>query len=518
MSTAEPSTVGLPDLGRFLLGGLRTALVSAIVLAVAAWLWSSTRDPWYAASAVLVANGSSGSDAAITAAPLLLPDYETVAVSDEVLRSALETSDGTAASDQAVEALRQRVTVRTQDPKRSAAITVTVRDSSASGSALTANAVADALIAWDTRRANQALTSSLATLSAQVDALEDQLRALSLEPDVAGTAGLTARQALLQERSAQLADLSSKLGEGRSSLTMLRSAVAPLKPASPSSAFIAAVAFLLGLFIGYGVTLARHALVSKVPNAQDLARLTSAVVVADMRSPIRSLSSAAPIPEETSSYLRALLELGPRGPGPHAILGSHKDSGHQAVALGIGISLARRGKSVIWIATEEGDLPGYLSSRIIADSSFDLADHLRLKELALPTVRLRTGSQQRLELIWGLESEPHASELASYGMARLLKQCAAAYDVVLVTASSPRTTAMPLIVAPHCADALLVVDLRRTGRDEVRESVDLIRRARLELVGVVATRGLHVARQPLGQAGSPRLGYRIAAPTERHTR
>ena len=472
--------VGFGDLARFLRRGLRVALPTALVAGVLVFALRVNAPPTYLASATLVANRS-------TPAPkLLLSDYQTATTGDVVLNTAWKRLHGTPADPQALDTLRQEITIHVVDSPQQASMTIQAKTTNPKTASDVANIVSESLLGWDAARANAAIDESISAVKGQIGSLKSQM--LTLQKQGQGGEALAPLQTLISQKTSQLADLTSQRGQGDSALTVLRAAAPPLTPSSPSIVFTTALAGLLGMLIGYGLFLVRGMTTPRVRNIDDLAALTGLTVLTDLPRPVEPIATGSPVPDQASGYIRGFVELASLPRGPILLLGSHERAGQVPIALALGLSFVRSGKSTLWIDTGRLALPQQLALKLqVKRTPFALEDHLRLQQFSLPVHELRQRSRQALHLISGFGREDHPADLVSIGLPRLLEQASARYDVVIVSSSSPITDPIPLVVAPYCPGSLLIADIRQSSRVEVGRAAQVLHRSGTELLGVIAT-------------------------------
>ena len=147
------------------------------------------------------------------------------------------------------------------------------------------------------------------------------------------------------------------------------------------------------------------------------------------------------------------------------------------LAISIGMSFVRRGKSVVWVETGCDDLTLLLlRPLLVKESPFMLEDDVHVRYFSLRYPSDYWGTAASAQPHRGVCAERHPDRLAA-GLGRLLEQCQAAYDVVIVSASSLGSGLMPLVVTPYCRSSLLVADLRQSRRDEIVRVASMLRGA-----------------------------------------
>lgn len=463
------------------------ALTGAAIIGILALVLQSRRPPYFTATSVLVVDRSA---AGVTAPRLLPSDYQTAVTSQAVLGGAWTRLHQSVATDHDIQYLRNLVSVQVADTPQAASIKIGARAHSAVSASQTANAIADSLLAWDAARANRALQASIGNLEAQVGELGREITALrSKNGTTSSLAGSgAALEGLYAQKASQLADLQSQKGQGRSGVLLLRSAVPPMAPSSPSIPFTTALGLLAGLLLGYGFYLFRAITTRKVRTNDELSAVTASPILADIPRAVEPAGPRSEVPAAAASYLRAYVELASGARSPCLLFGTHPGAGQVALALAMGLSFVRQGKKAVWIETGcDDDLTLRLRSLVAKESPFTMEDGFRVRYLSLRDRAMRGGARDALHLITGFCAEPRSADSLSAGLGRLIERCQAAYDVVIVSAGLFGSDAMPLTVAPHCRTSVLVADLRQSRRDEIVRATSVLRDSGTEYVGTVAT-------------------------------
>ena len=490
-------TLSLADFFDFLWRGLPLALALAGLLGFLVYLYQRQVPETYTADATLavvqegVAQNVYG--VPVRANALKLSDYRTAISSESVLASGLGLSlDESLSEQERVEDLADSLRVRAQSPNASNFLTIEVTRSSPSEAAEFANAVANALIEWDRRRANDAIGTAIAGVSRQISLLELQLDELPTgTPEAPLPAEVQAQReqliGLRSQKRLQLLELRSVQGEGQSNLELVELATVPFKPSSVSPLLVTAVAALLGLFLGYALHLTRAVLTRRLLSAADLAEATGLSVLVDVPSAFPGpLMEAAP---RLASYLRARLAQDDAG-SAYLVTGNHDRAGQEQVGLALAGSFARSGKRALWLSTDPKRSAAAWEAQVTLPVTFTpLEELLNVPDLDPAPATLHLPNDVKLDLLYGLEEVGGLEDVLSSHLAALFDRLWELYDVVVVSAPSPLTSANALIVAPLCQNALVSCDLNHARQKETLELILLLEGVGAELLGAVTTRG-----------------------------
>ena len=290
------------------------ALAVAIGAAALTYFLSVRITPEYESSATLLASRPNSSlqgafgVSLVTATVIDVSAYQAAATSGPVLTAAiasLDITDPTIADLRDFEAL---TSVRVENASQSSLIHIAFRSADAQFAARAANAVADAMLRWDAQRATQNLQTVVDTLESQITALDQEIALLDAARQTAQTsaddagaaspevdaAEATARMQYASEREGLItlrADRTNQLNAARALITsavghleVLEPAVVSLDPVSPRPARNAALAFVIGLFLVYGLVLLRDSLDTRFRGADDLVRARACPCSASSRA------------------------------------------------------------------------------------------------------------------------------------------------------------------------------------------------------------------------------------------
>jgi succinoglycan biosynthesis transport protein ExoP len=502
----EPSFRDLVELIR---KGLLLALLVAVSTSVATYLLSTRLDPTYRARATLLASQPSTDTSSfgvslVTAPPVDVAAYEAAATSSPVLRTAMTEAGLQADEPQELASFRKRMKVRTEETRLSSLVHVEVEGEDPAAITSETNAIARSLLGWDTNRATRNLENIISTLEAQMVALDSQ---------ISDARGIGTEEALEQLEALQnlRADLAVLLNSARAlrnsavgRLEILEPALVPLEPVAPSPVRNAALAFVLGVFLTYGLLLLRDALDVRIKGTEDLARTSKLPVLAEFpkQTGVRRL------PREASGYLRTNLHFLTASAHPKVILVTSSNSSHgkSSVALSLAESLARNDHRTLLV---DADLrKPVLGAEYGLDPRRQpaLQVHLENPHHELAPARVAIDKNTFLDVIPSFESAADPSELLSRGFQSFLRRQSERYDAIVIDSAPILPVADTLTMAPHVTGVVFAVSLADADRRFVSASLELLERLGVRLLGTVAT-NLGAERARNGKAYGYGYGY-----------
>lgn len=188
---------------------------------------------------------------------------------------------------------------------------------------------------------------------------------------------------------------------------------------------------------------------------------------------------------ERFKFIRGSLMLSSPGTSPRTVLitGPDKNAGKTFVACNLASSLAELGKKVLLI---DADLRNPQVHRIfrfrnrVGLSSF-LTDQAKMQEGGIYS----TPYANVFVMLSGPPSPSPAELLNSAQMEKLLAQCTASFDFVLLDSAPLLPVFDSHVLTTRCDACVLVVRSRQDTRQAVRTSVDLVERVGGKITGVI---------------------------------
>lgn len=508
--------ISFSDLLRFLRQGALWALAVAVLAAVAAYFLSQQLEPRYRTQATVVAAQANQGSADFSATPFVAPmldvsAYREAALSDPTLRAALKSlsaealgdlgandiaagEPGTAATDpQRLADFRAGLTVRTEETQTTGLLYLAAEAPTPEAAAARANAVTEALIAWDRGRARDSLETLIRTLEARIGAL-------TLNP--------TTPDGNLQETRLSRAQLRTELQEqlfyaralreaATGMLSVIQAAPVPLEPVSPRPLLNAALAGILGVFLVYGLLLMREALDTRLRTTDDLAATSGLSVLAEFP---KLPGSARRLPREAAGYLRTNLIFSTADAHPKVLLVTSPQSGEgkSSVALSLAESFARNDYKTLLVDADlrKPVLAGEYNLR--GREHVSLRTYLENPFATLEPVQVSVSPSQQLHIIPTFEPAPNPTELLSRGFRDVLEAWRGVYDVIIIDSAPLLPVADTLTIAPLCTGTVLTASVEQTDKKQVRAAVTILSRIGVRVLGVVATQVPKVGRYGSG--------------------
>ena len=271
-------------------------------------------------------------------------------------------------------------------------------------------------------------------------------------------------------------------------LEILDPAPIPTEPIAPDPVRNAVLAFVLGVFLSYGLLLLRDALDSRLKSSEDLAKLTGLPILAEFQ---KQPPGTRRLPREAANYLRTNLLLSSVETGTKIILvtSATPGEGKSSVALSVAESFARSDRRTLLV---DADL-----RRPVIAQNYDL-DEIHHKPLrayleqpneTFEPAYVALNLTHHLDVIPTFQAEPSPTELLSRSFRQRLDAWRNAYDVIIIDSAPLLSVADTLTIAPLCTGVILTANLQSSDRRGVRAAVDLLRRIGVRLLGIAVTGG-----------------------------
>lgn len=485
----NPQEPTLRDLLLLLRRGLPFALAVAIGAAALTFVLSKNITPEYESTATLLASrpttGLQGSfGVSLVTAPVVdVSAYQAAATSYPVLRDALVRSGSDAVTQADVQDFEKLVTVRVENAQQSSLLRITTSNADPFMASDAANAIAEAMLAWDEQRATQNLQSVVETLEAQIASLDGEIAAAS---EASGDPGLVeGLRSLRAERALQLNAARALRTSAVGNLEVLEPALPADEPSSPRPTRNAALAFVLGLFLVYGLVLLRDALDTRFRDGDDLARTAELPILGEFP---RVASGNRRLPREAASYLRTNVQFTTATDHPKVILvtSAGSEQGKTSVAVSLAESFARNDYRTLLIDADMRRPRVHTVFGLQKHVGTCLRAHLENATEALPPVRVSLDDTS-LDVVASFEPAPSPTELLSQGFASVLLRFKQEYDVIVIDTPPILPVADTLTMAPHTTGVVFAVSMPDTDRRSVKASLGLLERIGVRLLGMVMT-------------------------------
>lgn len=381
-------------------------------------------------------------------------------------------------------------------------IQIVASDTDPERAAQLAQAFADEYLTFRREDAAERLAEASASIRARLDSARQEVA--RLDEEIAATEDSGRLGSLLSERDAvtdEVADLDSQLGQleaadavARGGGRVIRAAEVPTSPSEPNPLRNTIVAVILGLGLGVVIALVVDSIDDAIHTSDDAATVSQRPVLG--RIPLASEGEGGDLPvlrgtsglaAESFRDLRTNLRfVGQDGP-PHVVLvtSSIQGEGKSVIAANLALASAAADRSVVLV---DADLRRPTVGRMfrhedVAGLSTVLSGEHTLDET------LNTVAGTGLDLLLSGDSPPNPSELVgTTRMEQVIAQLAAEYDLVVI--DSPPVLVVPDVLeyAGVADTTLLVVEIERATRREVRETVERLTRAGARVPGVVVNR------------------------------
>lgn len=290
----------------------------------------------------------------------------------------------------------------------------------------------------------------------------------------------------------------------------VQAAELPTAPVSPRKAFDIVMGFILGLMVGAGLAVARHTFDRSVKNADTLAQLVNAPVLATTpfepglksRPLIVHDQPRAPL-AEAIRQLRTNLDYVDLDNAKKIIVitSALPGEGKTTTTCNLAIALAQAGSRVVLV---EADL-----RRPRAAEYLGLENAVGLTTVLTGQVPLEFALQPwgggMIDFLGSGALPPNPSELlASAQMASVLAELSQRYDVVLLDAAPTLPVADAAALATHCHGVLFIARHGKVRADQAAAAAETLHRVAAPIFGVVLT----MAPRPKRRAGySAQYGY-----------
>ena len=368
-----------------------------------------------------------------------------------------------------VPALLSKVAVTEDDT--TGFVTIGASDGSAARSAAIANAFARAVVALRSSQAQGQVNRTVAAVAQR----------LALLP----SSEVTARTQL----SDQLQRLRAVAAAQVSNAQIIKFATPPSAPASPKPGRDAGLALVLGLLLGLGLAFLLDRLDRRIRTVEELEEITDLPLLGAVPSTAFHRANVANRNEAFQTLRTSLTYFNVDRPLKSVMVTSAGPSeGKTTVAMNLAISFADSGRSVILLDTDLRrssllpllEIDGYEGPglALVLASGMALADAL----YEIPTT---AGS---LHVLHAGLPPPNPSELlGSANMARLMEEAHVAAEIVVIDSSPLLAVSDCIPLLAQVSGVILLARLQQTTRDALHRYREIVRLARGNMLGVVAT-------------------------------
>lgn len=420
---------------------------------------------------------------------------EEVGLSPAVLEPAAEEIGESAAQ------LGSVVSLAVNSEPRLAQVTISAEGATPELAQQRAQAVMDSYIVYvDTQMA--ALLEELQLRQqeaiADVRAIQDQL-----ESDPADPIANVNLASALSKMTTYTAGIEQITDAGTANTTVLSDA-SPGELQVPTALVVLAVAFATGLIVGIAIALIRDQFDNRLRGEDEVETLTGARSIGELSWDRKLARVATPLPvasterTDLSERLRTLRSnltvFLPSKSAAFVVTSVEPGDGKSFASANLALAWARAGKKTILVG---GDLRRPNLDRYFGDSadgeglSDILSEHEVGAELTLEAVtsRLNATRYRRLMVLpAGPEPEEPADLFARPVLADVIRHLRALADVIVIDSPPAIGMADAALLASQTDGAIVLASVHRTDRVRLVESIESLRAAGTEVLGVVANR------------------------------
>lgn len=444
----------------------------AVSLPVATYVLSASTAKQYVATAIVQVQGAAVDTSLFTGGPII-PQTAAIAAAAQLAETPSVAREAANRLDPRPPQLKSLMdSVAVSSDNETGFVTLDVRNRSPRRAADVANAYAAALVAARSRQAR-------AQVRRTIEIVRRQLATM-------GADDATGRRQL----SEQLQRLRALEAAQTHNAILVQPAVIPDSAVSPKPVRNALLALVLGLLSGVGLALVLDRLDGRIRRTDDLRRLVDLPVLSVIdetmfrpkpgsqlydSEPIRSLRASLTY-FNVDQHVRSIVVT---SPGPA--------EGKSTVAASLAISLAHSGRDVILIDADlrRSELAQRLDLNPRAPSLGSILASRAKLESSLTRIRSDAGL---LRVLPAGPPPPNPSELIDSDQMRdVLDDAEALADIVIIDSPPVLVVSDIVPVLRDVSGVILLVRMKRTSRDAVKRSLEIVERAGGSLFGFVAT-------------------------------
>lgn len=516
MNGEEFQEANFSDLLNLIRKGLLLSLITAALAAVATYFLSQQIAPRYQATATVIAAQTAAEASRFgislaTATPLDVATYRAAAMSYPVISNAMRQLGQEPITTELLSEFRRNVTVRAEDSRTSSLLYISAVADSPQESARKANAIANALVSWDKDRATENLQLIINTLRSQINALNEEIR-IEQVANTSTTQDLEGKLTLRAQQSQQLTYAETLLTSATGLLKTLEPALPPIQPISPRPVRNAALAFVLGIFLSYGLLLLRDALSIRFKSSEEIASLTRLPILAEFP---KLPGGSRRLPQEAVNYLRTnlLFTLSKMPQKTLLVTSALSAEGKSSVALSLAESFARNGYNTLLV---DADLrkPIIAKEYGLDAGSYGAISLEKVLQSSDPPAPLTVSVDSKFSfcLYPTFHATSSATELLSRNFHHKLNDWRKEFEVIIIDSAPLLPVADTLTIAPLCTGAILVTGFEGADKKSVRKATELLSRLGINILGVAATQRSRESRR--NQSYGYGYGYGESAPAQ----
>lgn len=351
-------------------------------------------------------------------------------------------------------------------------ITITAEGSTAEEAANTANAFGAAIVSTRTRESEREIRATITDAKQRLDQLPN------------GPNSLAARQTLQEDLQRLRGLLSSQQGNTQ----VIEPAPIPSAPVSPNPGRNAGLGLVLGLLIAAGLVPILDRINRKLREPEELSEFVGAQLLSQI--PESAFPGKVPTPAARESFqtLRASLRYFnlDRALGSVIVTSPGHAEGKTTVATNLALTLARDGEDVVLIDADLRKPRVY--ERLGLEGSYGLesilVDNVPVDE-AIETVY--DGDASLRVIATNRPGGNPAALLSSRRMGELVAELTEQCDIVVIDTPPVLAVSDAVSLFQQSSGVVFVSKLHDTGAEAIQKASQVIRSARGEILGVVAT-------------------------------
>lgn len=389
-------------------------------------------------------------------------------------------------------------------------IVISVEDVDPVRAAEISNTIGKVFIAQNQARESLRYAAPIANWEVRIDKIGGEIEALETEINAAGKSETAADLAALSRLETQLGEARIRYTEAFSNLNELRVAQAkesstlvevepalpPVTPIRPRSVFNTVLAAVAGGMVTAGIIFFHERLDDTIKTPEQVLKETNLItlgtiaVIKGDNLPSRLVVTALPTDPNTEAYRVLRTNLGYTTSnstcGAILITSSLPGEGKSTTAANLAVVLAQSGKRVILV---DADL-----RRPIQHLVFEVPNHQGLTTTILDSQstideHLQATKVPNLAILTSGPIPPNPAEfLDSSRLVQTLVALSQKADWVLLDTPPTLNAADVSILAPLVGRCLLIVEVNRTPRAALVQTVERLQRVNVNVVGIVMNR------------------------------
>ncbi len=361
-----------------------------------------------------------------------------------------------------------------------------------------ANIFSDALIDWENKRASKGPEKIIKALTAQIAAISEQIILLKTQanPTASSASEIRGLETKIAEARLQMTNAKTLSNSAIGNLEKLSPALEPTKAVSPRPKLNTALAFILGLFLTYGVLLLLEALNTKFRSVAELAKKTAQPILGEFP---KTHDGNRALPQEAINYLRTNIILDtqdsnlllqeddiPQFSKVFLVTSANKSEGKSSIARNLAESFAQNDYKTLLI---DADLRKPIIATIYKLKKPNISLPHVLKEPSAPftPISRKIDNKYILDILPTFEAVENATETLSRGFHKLLADLRQKYDVIIVDSAPVLPVADTLPIASLATGVILVASMETKDSSGIIATIKKLENIGVNILGIAAT-------------------------------